>query len=41
VGDRFVFQSELFFDTGQAVLNQEGRGELDKLAPALLSTIRR
>jgi hypothetical protein len=26
----------LFFDTGQAVLNQEGRGELDKLAPALL-----
>ena len=36
VGDRFVFQSELFFDTGQAVLNQEGRGELDKLAPALL-----
>jgi chemotaxis protein MotB len=36
VGDRFVFQSELFFDSGQAVLNQEGRNELDKLAPALL-----
>jgi chemotaxis protein MotB len=36
VGDRFVFQSELFFDSGQAVLNQEGRSELDKLAPALL-----
>jgi chemotaxis protein MotB len=36
VGDRFVFQSELFFDSGQAVLNQEGRNELDKLAVALL-----
>ena len=35
VGDRFVFQSELFFDTGQAVLKPEGRGELDKLATAL------
>jgi chemotaxis protein MotB len=32
VGDRFVFQSELFFDAGQAVLKPEGRGELDKLA---------
>src|SRR3979411_2023711 len=36
VGDRFVFQSELFFDSGQAILNQEGRSELDKLAVALL-----
>jgi chemotaxis protein MotB len=36
VGDRFVFQSELFFDTGQAVLSAEGRSELDKLASALL-----
>jgi chemotaxis protein MotB len=36
VGDRFVFQSEVLFDTGQAVLNQEGRNELDKLANALL-----
>jgi chemotaxis protein MotB len=35
VGDRFVFQSELFFDTGQAVLKPEGRTELDKLATAL------
>jgi len=35
VGDRFVFQSELFFDTGQAVLKPEGRGELDKLATVL------
>jgi chemotaxis protein MotB len=36
VGDRFVFQSELFFDSGSAILNQEGRNELDKLAVALL-----
>jgi chemotaxis protein MotB len=36
VGDRFVFQSEVLFDTGQAVLNPEGRLELDKLAVALL-----
>src|SRR5262245_57217762 len=36
VGDRFVFQSEVFFDTGQAVLRPEGRAELDKLATALL-----
>jgi chemotaxis protein MotB len=36
VGDRFVFQSELFFDSGQAVLSAEGKSELDKLAVALL-----
>jgi chemotaxis protein MotB len=36
VGDRFVFQSEVLFDTGQAILNVEGRQELDKLANALL-----
>ena len=36
VGDRFVFQSEVFFDTGQAVLLPEGRGELDQVAAALL-----
>jgi chemotaxis protein MotB len=35
VGDRFVFQSEVFFDVGQAVLRPEGRSELDKLAAAL------
>jgi chemotaxis protein MotB len=35
VGDRFVFQSEVFFDTGQAALLPEGRAELDKLADAL------
>jgi len=36
VGDRFVFQSEVLFDSGQAVLNPEGRSELDQLATALL-----
>ncbi len=36
VGDRFVFQSEVFFDGGQAVLKPEGQAELDKLVPALL-----
>jgi chemotaxis protein MotB len=36
VGDRFVFQSEVFFDSGAAVLRPEGRTELDKLATALL-----
>jgi chemotaxis protein MotB len=36
VGDRFVFQSEVFFDAGQAALRPEGRAELDKLASALL-----
>jgi chemotaxis protein MotB len=35
VGDRFVFQSEVFFDSGQAVLRPEGRTELDKLAAAV------
>src|SRR5262245_30739721 len=35
VGDRFVFQSEVFFDTGQAILRPEGRAELDKLGSAL------
>ena len=36
VGDRFVFQSEVFYDAGQAVLKTEGRAELDKIAAALL-----
>jgi chemotaxis protein MotB len=36
VGDRFVFQLEVFFDAGQAVLKPEGRGELDKLAAILI-----
>src|ERR1700744_1064717 len=36
VGDRFVFQSEVFFDSGQAQLLPEGRAELEKLATALI-----
>ena len=36
VGDRFVFQSEVFFDAGQGALKPEGRGELDKLADILM-----
>jgi chemotaxis protein MotB len=36
VGDRFVFQSEVFFDVGQAVLKPEGQAELDKVAAAIL-----
>jgi chemotaxis protein MotB len=34
-GDRFVLQSELFFDTGKADLKPEARTELDKVATAL------
>jgi chemotaxis protein MotB len=36
VGDRFVLQSEVFFDTGQSVLKPEGRAEVDKIATVLL-----
>jgi chemotaxis protein MotB len=36
VGDRFVFQSEVFFDTGQALLLPEGKTELDTVANALI-----
>ena len=36
VGDRFVFQSEVFFDPGQAVIRPEGLVEIDKLATALI-----
>jgi len=36
VGDRFVFQSEVFFDAGQATLKPEGMVELDSVAKALL-----
>jgi len=35
VGDRFVFQSEVFFDPGQAILKPEGRAEIDKIVEAL------
>jgi chemotaxis protein MotB len=36
VGDRFVFQSEVFFDASQAVLKPEGMAELDTVANALV-----
>ncbi len=36
VGDRFVLQSEVFFDTGKADLKPEGRAEMDKVASALV-----
>lgn len=35
VGDRFVFQSEVFFDSGSAALNPAGQAELDKIASAV------
>lgn len=35
VGDRFVFQSEVLFDTGSATLSPRGHGELDKIASAI------
>ncbi|HEX9322178.1 MAG TPA: peptidoglycan -binding protein [Xanthobacteraceae bacterium] len=36
VGDRFVFQSEILFDSGSASLKPEGQSEVDKLAGALI-----
>ncbi len=36
VGDRFVFQSEVLFPVGGSELDDAGRGEMDKLAMALL-----
>jgi chemotaxis protein MotB len=36
VGDRFVLQSEIFFDTGRADLKPEGRAELDKVSAAIV-----
>jgi len=35
VGDRFVFQSEVFFDSGSAALNPAGQTELNKIASAI------
>ena len=40
VGDRFVFQSELFFDAGKDELNDAAKPELDKLATALIELTR-
>ncbi|MEK1854786.1 MAG: peptidoglycan -binding protein [Phyllobacterium sp.] len=36
VGDRFVFQSEVLFPSGMAVLNEAGSEEMKKLAVALI-----
>jgi len=36
VGDRFVFQSEVLFPAGQAVLRPEASGEIDRIATALI-----
>ncbi|MGH6714810.1 MAG: peptidoglycan -binding protein [Bradyrhizobium sp.] len=36
VGDRFVLQSQIFFDTAQATLLPQGQAELDKIAGALI-----
>ncbi|WP_157016475.1 peptidoglycan -binding protein [Mesorhizobium xinjiangense] len=36
VGDRFVFQSEVLFPSGSAILNDAGRVEMKKLADALI-----
>ena len=40
VGDRFVFQSEILFDSASAEVNASGRQELRKLAAALLDISR-
>ncbi len=36
VGDRFVLQSELLFETGKAELRPEARAEIDKIATAII-----
>ena len=36
VGDRFVFQSEVLFDSGSAAITASGRRELEKVASAVL-----
>ncbi len=41
VGDRFVFQSEVLFATGDASLNPEGRQQIDRLATTLLEVMTR
>ena len=40
VGDRFVFESEVLFDAGQAAVNPDGKAELDKLATAVIDLSR-
>ncbi len=36
VGDRFVFQSEVLFPSGAAEINEAGKGEMKKLADAII-----
>ena len=36
-GDRFVFQSEVLFESGQAAINPAGHAELDQLAAAIIT----
>jgi len=36
VGDRFIFQAEVFFDSGSAEISPEGQAQIDKLASALV-----
>ncbi|HEY1735645.1 MAG TPA: peptidoglycan -binding protein [Methylovirgula sp.] len=36
VGDRFVFQSEVLFESGKADVSDAGKAELDKLASAIV-----
>lgn len=35
VGDRFVFDSEVLFDTGQATINPQGAAQMDEVAVAI------
>ena len=35
VGDRFVFESEVLFESGQAAINPQGLAQMDQLAAAL------
>lgn len=36
VGDRFVFQSEVLFESGSAVIGEQGKSQLDDLATTLI-----
>jgi len=40
VGDRFVLQSEVLFERGQATLRPEAAGEIDRIAAAVLDLAR-
>jgi chemotaxis protein MotB len=40
VGDRFVFESEVLFPSGQAILTPEGLGAMDQLAVAITDLAR-